>query len=91
VRFCPKCGSIMMMVKIEEKRLLRCSRCGYEMEITEREARMYTSTIKGEPKVLTTKAISRKRQLVVGRQEELEQAKDAYYEVVLDQMGEYGE
>jgi DNA-directed RNA polymerase subunit M len=41
--------------------------------------------------VLTTKAISRKRQLDTTRQEELEQAKDAYYEVVLDQMGEYGE
>jgi DNA-directed RNA polymerase subunit M len=91
VRFCPKCGSIMMMVRVEEKRLLKCSRCGYEMEITEGEARMYTSTVKGEQKVLTTKAISRKRQLDARRQEELEQAKDAYYEVVLDQMGEYGE
>jgi DNA-directed RNA polymerase subunit M len=81
----------MMMVRVEEKKLLKCSRCGYGTEITEREARMYTSTVKGEQKVLTTKAISRKRQLDTTRQEELEQAKDAYYEVVLDQMGEYGE
>lgn len=91
VRFCPKCGSIMVLVKREEARLLKCSRCGYEIGMTKEEEQMYTSTVKREQKVLTTKIIAKKRGLDTRRQEELEQAKDSYYEVVLDQMGEYGE
>ncbi len=91
MRFCPKCGSVMMLVKDKEGGLLRCSKCGHEMRVAKEEMQMYTSTVRGEQKVLTTKVISRKRELDVRRQEELEQAKDAYYEVVLDQMGEYGD
>ncbi len=91
VRFCPKCGSIMVLVKREEARLLKCSRCGYEIGMTKEEEQMYTSTVKREQKVLTTKIIAKKRGLDTKRREELEQAKDSYYEIVLDQMGEYGE
>ena len=91
VRFCPKCGSVMVLVKREEARLLKCNRCGYEITMTGEEEQMYRSIVKGEQKVLTTKIISKKRGLDARRQEELEQAKDSYYEVVLDQMGEYGE
>jgi DNA-directed RNA polymerase subunit M len=91
MRFCPKCGSIMVLVKREEARLLKCSRCGYEIGMTKEEEQMYTSTVKREQKVLTTKIIAKKRGLDTKRREELEQAKDSYYEIVLDQMGEYGE
>ncbi len=91
MRFCPKCGSIMVLVKREEAKLLKCSRCGYEIGMTKEEEQMYTSTVKREQKVLTTKIIAKKRGLDTKRREELEQAKDSYYEIVLDQMGEYGE
>jgi DNA-directed RNA polymerase subunit M len=59
--------------------------------MTKEEEQMYTSTVKREQKVLTTKIIAKKRGLDTKRREELEQAKDSYYEIVLDQMGEYGE
>jgi DNA-directed RNA polymerase subunit M len=91
MRFCPTCGSIMVLVKREEAKLLKCSRCGYEIGMTKEEEQMYTSTVKREQKVLTTKIIAKKRGLDTKRREELEQAKDSYYEIVLDQMGEYGE
>ncbi|KUO92840.1 MAG: DNA-directed RNA polymerase [Thermocladium sp.] len=34
MRFCPKCGTLMMPVKGKNgKQLLRCPKCGYEEEI----------------------------------------------------------
>jgi len=91
VKFCPKCGSVMMIVKRGDARVFKCSRCGYEVEVAAGEEQLYRSTVRGEQKVLTTKVVSRKRSVDTSRQEELEQAKDSYYEIVLDQMGEYGE
>lgn len=91
MKFCPKCGSIMMIVRKGEDKIFKCSRCGYEMGIGVGEEQLYRSTVRGEQKILTTKVISRKRGLETRREEELEQAKDSFYEIVLDQMGEYGE
>lgn len=91
MRFCPKCGGIMMPVKKEEALVLKCTRCGNEVEMSEEEQQSYKSTIKGERKVLTTKVISKKKGIEVQKEEELEQAKDSYYEIVLDHMGEYGD
>ncbi|MEM1938559.1 MAG: transcription elongation factor [Acidilobaceae archaeon] len=91
MRFCPKCGGVMMPVKKDEGYLLKCSRCGYETIMTTSEQQEYKSTIRGEQKVITTKVISKKKGMEVRREEELEQAKDSYYEIVLEQIGEYGE
>lgn len=80
-----------MPVKRKDTHLVKCVRCGYEEVLERRDEEAYRTVVKGERKVLTTKVISRRRGLDVKKEEELEQAKDSYYELVLDQMGEYGE
>lgn len=80
-----------MPVKREGANLVKCVRCGYQEVLERRDVEAYKTVVKGEQKVLTTKVISRRKGLDVKKEEELEQAKDSYYELVLDQMGEYGE
>ncbi|MCS7107368.1 MAG: transcription elongation factor [Acidilobaceae archaeon] len=89
MKFCPKCGSVMVPVKRENEVISKCNRCGYEEKMEGKEE--YKTTVKGSEKVITTKVISKKKGIEVKRDEELEQAKDSYYEIVLDQIGEYGE
>ncbi len=80
-----------MPVKREGAHIVKCTRCGYEEAIKRKEEEAYKTVVKGEQKILTTKVVSRRKGLDVRKEEELEQAKDSYYELVLDQMGEYGE
>ena len=92
MKYCPKCGGVMVPVKKEGKYYLRCRRCGYEIEATEedlKEYRIVHKTSKNE-KVVTTKIVSQVRRAGTGK-EELETAKEEYYELVLDQLGEYGD
>lgn len=91
MKFCPKCGGVMMLTKRDEIKIFKCSRCGYELEVGKGEEQMYRSIVRGERRVLTTKVVTRKKAIDTSRQEELEQAKDSYYEIVLDHMGEYGD
>jgi len=92
MKFCPKCGSAMLPRRESGKVVLVCSSCGYRVEVVGEEVkRHYRGSEKaGTERVLTTKTVSKG----LGRKlskEELEQAKEEYYEFVLDQMGEYGE
>jgi DNA-directed RNA polymerase subunit M len=92
VKFCPKCGAPMVPIKKGDKIVLKCTKCGYEMpappEIVKRY-RLEAKTDKNQ-KVLTTKAVSTPEKSEIDK-EILEQAKEEYYEFVLEQMGEYGE
>ena len=92
MRFCPKCGGIMLPVKEGGKVLLRCQKCGYTMVPDEKELATYKSVSKPDEKakVITTKVVSKARRVKASK-EELEQAREDYYEFVLEQIGEYGE
>ena len=92
MKYCPKCGGVMVPVKKGDKYYLRCRRCGYEVEATEedlKEYRIVHKTSKSE-KVVTTKVISQVKKEGASP-EDLETAKEEYYELVLDQLGEYGD
>jgi len=94
LKFCPKCGGIMVPLKDKEegKVYLVCRNCGYRVEASPEDLKRYRGRegVSEEAKVLTTKTLA--RPLVRrNRKEELEQAKEEYYEFVLEQMGEYGE
>ncbi|WP_281086581.1 transcription elongation factor [Caldisphaera lagunensis] len=92
--FCPKCGGVMVPIKKNGKVLLRCTKCGYEMEATSNAVNEYKSVSKTaeKEKVLTTKTVGQEENVnSEENKEELEQAKEDYYELVLDQMGEYGD
>lgn len=91
MRFCPKCGGVMLPKNEGGKMLLVCRNCGYTIEVERKELTAhYRGAEKKEVKVLTTKTVSREQARKPSK-EELEQAKEEYYELVLDQMGEYGE
>ncbi|MEM1928133.1 MAG: transcription elongation factor [Acidilobaceae archaeon] len=91
VRFCSKCGSIMAPIRKDKEVVMRCSSCGYEIPVTEKDRVEMRTVSKGEPKILTTKTVSKTQATGEERREELEQAKDSYYEIVLESIGEYGE
>ncbi|MGC9111936.1 transcription elongation factor [Acidilobus sp.] len=93
MRFCPRCGGVMVPVKKGDKTILKCTRCGYEMALDKSSERDYKGASKAdEKKVLTTTVVSKEvQQNKEESKEELEQAKEDYYELVLDEMGEYGD
>lgn len=93
--YCPRCRGIMVPIRgrsSKGKAILKCRNCGYEMEASPDVLKEYRARegVSDEAKVLTTKTIGKPLQRRVSK-EELEQAKEDYYELVLDQMGEYGE
>ncbi|MEB3806397.1 MAG: transcription elongation factor [Desulfurococcales archaeon] len=92
MKYCPKCGGPMFPIKKGDKIYLKCRRCGYEMEATEKDLEKYRVVRKADEKhkVVTTKVVSQVRR-TQGSPEDLESAKEEYYELVLDQLGEYGE
>ncbi|MCE4624277.1 MAG: transcription elongation factor [Desulfurococcales archaeon] len=92
MKFCPKCGGPMVPVKKGDKIVLRCTKCGYEMPAPPDVIKRYKHVARphSKEKVVTTKVISKPQQSELDR-EMLEQAKEEYYEFVLEQMGEYGE
>jgi len=42
VRFCPKCGSLMIPRRSGDKHVLACLRCGYEEEVSEESSVGYS-------------------------------------------------
>jgi len=92
VKFCPKCGGIMVLIKKGDKAYLRCQRCGYEVEATEEDLKKYkvVSKVDEKEKVITTKVVSEAKDEAAS-EEEIERMKEEYYELVLEQLGEYGE
>ena len=93
MRFCPRCGGIMVPRRKGNKVVLVCTRCGYEIEADEKTLKGYTASTKAEKEahVKTTGEVSKESPRLEKVKEELEQAREEYYELVLDQLGEYGE
>ncbi len=93
MKFCPKCGGPMVPVKKgENKIILKCQRCGYEMPAPKEIIESYRAVHKTrkEEKIISTKVIAKVEKSAVSK-EDIEQAKEEYYELVLDQIGEYGD
>ena len=83
MQFCPKCGGMMVPVKKDGKSVLRCTKCGYEKEMTEKDKKAYNVTEKKDKssKVLTTSIVSDKGERKLA-EEELEQEREEYYKEV---------
>jgi DNA-directed RNA polymerase subunit M len=84
----------MVPQKKDGKTVLVCINpsCGFEKVATEEELKVLKVVAKpsSKAKVKTTGKPSEAKKSRLSK-EELEQAKEEYYELVLDQMGEYGE
>lgn len=50
MQFCPRCGSLMRVVRVNEKRVLKCPKCGYEIENVSSTGLTYREDIKHSPK-----------------------------------------
>ncbi|EZQ11038.1 DNA-directed RNA polymerase subunit M [Candidatus Acidianus copahuensis] len=82
MKFCPKCGGILMPTKKDGKTILKCRKCGYEEEMDNKAKKEYQikESTKNE-KVLTTSIVSEKE----GRkrdEEEWEQEREEYYKEI---------
>jgi len=85
LKFCPKCGTLMMVVRRDGKAFYRCPRCGYEMPIAKGESVKLTERVREEEKVVSTRVISEPPKSLRSK-EELQQELEEYYEQVLDQL-----
>ncbi|MEM0015368.1 MAG: DNA-directed RNA polymerase subunit M [Zestosphaera sp.] len=87
MKFCPKCGTMLMPVKEGDKTYLVCPRCGYREVLKERAKYKLESKTSNERRVKTTSVVSSEGEKL-RKSEELEQEKENYYEIFLDLMSE---
>jgi|Deesub1362B_J571_1020462.scaffolds.fasta_scaffold49371_1 DNA-directed RNA polymerase subunit M len=91
MKFCPKCGTLLVPSKKGKKSTLKCPKCGYEERIKRAAKSEYKLSVKADTnlKVKTTSLVSEKKE-VLRKKEEIEQEKEEFYEVLLDLMKEEG-
>ncbi|MCC6053789.1 MAG: DNA-directed RNA polymerase subunit M [Thermosphaera sp.] len=85
VKFCPKCGSIMTPVRRDGKIYMKCSRCGYEVEVKEKEGRKYSVTYQVEANKRVATAVAgeaKERKLSPEEREMLSE----FYEIFLEEF-----
>ncbi|MEM2020878.1 MAG: DNA-directed RNA polymerase subunit M [Zestosphaera sp.] len=87
MKFCPKCGTMLMPVKEGDKTYLVCPRCGYKEALKEGGKYKLESKTSNERRVKTTSVVSSEGEKL-RKSEELEQEKENYYEIFLDLMSE---
>jgi DNA-directed RNA polymerase subunit M len=89
VKFCPKCGGVMVPVKKGKKVVLKCTKCGYEMSIGRKEKEKYVlkEKISEKERLKTTSLVSQPSRFGLS-EEEKEQMLEDYYEIALELMQE---
>lgn len=78
MKFCPKCGGLMVPVKKDGKEYLRCTRCGYEMKLTKKERKDFTVKEEIKNNVLTTSVVSKANERSLD-ENQLAQEREEYY------------
>lgn len=87
MKFCPKCGTMLIPVREEGKTYLVCSGCGYKESLREGSRYKLESKTSNESRVKTTSVVSSEKEKL-RKSEELEQEKENYYEIFLELMSE---
>ncbi len=88
MKFCPKCGGLMVPVRVEGKQYLQCTKCGYKEKVgKKKEGYTITEKVDKKTKVKTTSVISKPASLTMS-EEERQQMMEEYYEVALDLIQE---
>ena len=88
MKFCPHCGGLMVPIKKNDKPILKCTKCGFEMETSINVAKEYKmeASVSAESRVLTTSLISEPPKRRLRSKEEYEQEREEWYEVALEIM-----
>ncbi len=85
MRFCPRCGSLLVPAKREKDYvILRCPRCGYTEKVPLSEASSYTLVDKSpeEERVITTLRVGTSKKKPAKSLEEWEQEREEYREIL---------
>ncbi len=87
---------MMIPVRKGGRIVLRCTKCGFEMELSPSAAKDYTikEATQSTARVITTSVVSQAQERAIRRREELEQEKEEFYkEIFLELLKEeeYGE
>ncbi len=78
MRFCPKCGGLMMPVRKDGATVLRCTKCGYELRGGDVKEYRIGVEISAGAHVHTTSLVSEGKARHRSK-EEIEQEKEEYY------------
>ncbi|MCE4614331.1 MAG: transcription elongation factor [Desulfurococcales archaeon] len=87
MKFCPKCGSVMVVVRKEGKLYYQCTRCGYMEPVKKGESMKIVERADKKKKVVSTKSVAENTAIMRSR-EEIQQEIEEYYEQVLDQLAD---
>ncbi|MEM0002442.1 MAG: DNA-directed RNA polymerase subunit M [Desulfurococcaceae archaeon] len=82
VKFCPRCGSIMVPVKKEGKVYMKCNKCGYETIEKEKTYGMKYQ-IESTKRVATAVASEAKERKLTPEEREM---LNEYYEIFLEEF-----
>lgn len=87
MKFCPKCGNLLVPVRKGEKLILRCRICGYEEEVSKAVGKEYTikHNVEEEKRVKTSKVSEPIKPI---RREEEREMLQEYYEIFLETFSE---
>lgn len=87
MKFCPKCGGIMLPREEDEKKYLVCMKCSYRMELEIEDKNKYKLSyeVSSEKKVVTAKASQAARGGITPEEREMLQE---YYEILLEELAE---
>ena len=90
MKFCPKCGGLMLPIKKGDKIILKCTKCGYEIDAKNLDKNEYKviEKVSEEQRVVTTSKVSEAPARVGRRPEEQEQEREEYYEIALELLQE---
>ena len=84
MKFCPKCGGIMVPKKKKNGLYLVCSNCGYEIKVKKSED--YKSSEKISEDKKSRVSVFEVRSSTTLTEEERQQMKEEFYEVFLETM-----
>ena len=89
VEFCPKCGSLLVPVKKNNKIFLVCPKCGYEKEVKKSKNNSYRKTFKISEDKKTKTAILEEN-TKINKEEKVREKEllKEYYEIFLETMEE---
>lgn len=82
VKFCPRCGSIMVPVKKESKVVLKCNKCGFETSEKEKKYGL-TYQVESTKRVATAVASEAKERKLTPEEREM---LNEYYEIFLEEF-----
>ena len=88
VKFCPKCGGVMVPVKKGNRVVLKCTKCGYEMSIGREKNKYVLKEKVSEKERLKTTSLVSKPSKFGPSEEEKEQRLEEYYAIALELMQE---